>query len=73
MAKKKDTDVGSVDLSALSPKEVAELYFDAHPEFPFQSVLVTEDAVVFSGDPKGFNACENYCKEKQIGFEQVKK
>jgi hypothetical protein len=73
MAKKKNEDVESVDLSALSPKEVAEIYFDAHPDFPFDSVFVAEDGVIFSGDLKGYNACFNYCKDKGIGFEQVNK
>lgn len=76
MAKKKQAEVSeevSVEASSLAPEEVAEKFFDSRPDYPLDSIYVSEDGIVFDGNSQGKNRVENYCSERNIGYTHIKK
>lgn len=49
----------------LSPKQLGKQYFKDHPDCPFDTVVVSNDGVVYPGTPQGKNAAENYRNDKK--------
>lgn len=71
MAKQKPSEDAGAAPAPLSHEEIGAKYFAENENCPVDSIIVTDDGIVFYDTLKGQNSAANYCAGAGVGSKTI--